>query len=50
MSYSCRYLEETFCHKRQKDCDPGSEGCVLEGRCVFGLKEKTVPKKKNKPK
>lgn len=45
MSYECRYLDETFCNKRQKECDPGSPGCVLQGRFVFGIKEKQPSKK-----
>lgn len=45
MSYECRFLEETFCHKRLKECDPGSPGCVLRGRFAFGLKEKQDSKK-----
>lgn len=35
MSYECRNLRETFCVKRNKECDPGAPGCVLRGRFVF---------------
>ena len=45
MSYECRYLDETFCNKRLKECDPGSPGCVLRGRFVFGIKENRPSKK-----
>lgn len=46
MSYECKYLRNTFCDKRKKECDPGSPGCVLFGKFVFPLK--TAPSKKKK--
>ena len=48
MSWECKYLNETFCNKRQQECDPGAKGCVLQGRFVFPLKEKTKAQKKSK--
>lgn len=47
MSYECKYLRNTFCDKRKKECDPGSPGCVLFGKFAFPLKsdEKKSPKK-----
>jgi len=44
MSWECKYLNETFCNKRKQECDPGAQGCVLQGRFRFPLKEK--PKRK----
>ena len=53
MSWECRYLRETFCDKRKKECDPGEPGCVLRGRVSFPLKETGAKQKKstagNKP-
>ena len=39
MSYECRHLQNTFCNKRKKECDPGAPGCVLRGRFVFPFSE-----------
>lgn len=30
--WGCPHDENGKCLKRDKTCDPGSEGCVLEGR------------------
>ena len=46
MSWECRYLRETFCDKRKKECDPGEPGCVLRGRVSFPLKEPAPRAKK----
>ncbi len=46
MSYECKNLSGTFCLKRNKECDPGAKGCVLEGKFSFPLKEN--PKKEKK--
>lgn len=43
VSYECKYLRNTFCDKRKKECDPGSPGCVLFGKFAFPLKEKEMP-------
>ena len=49
MSWECKYLSETFCNKRKQECDPGANGCVLQGRFSFPLKEKPKkPEKTNK--
>ena len=48
MSWECKYLNETFCNKRNQECDPGAKGCVLQGRFNFPLKEKEKPKKSKK--
>ena len=45
MSWECRYLNETHCNKRNKECTPGDRGCVLEGRFFFPFDDA-----KNKPK
>ncbi|MBP5247294.1 MAG: hypothetical protein J6Z31_05480 [Fibrobacter sp.] len=45
MSWECHYLDETHCNKRNKECNPGDRGCVLEGRFFFPFDEE-----KNKPK
>ncbi len=39
MSWECRYLDETHCNKRNKECNPGDRGCVLEGRFFFPFDE-----------
>ena len=46
MSWECKYLSETFCNKRKQECDPGANGCVLQGRFSFPLKEKPKNVKK----
>ncbi|MCR5029829.1 MAG: hypothetical protein K6A31_11330 [Fibrobacter sp.] len=45
MSWECRYLNETHCNKRNKECHPGDRGCVLEGRFFFPFDDAN-----NKPK
>jgi|P1105metagenome_2_1110788.scaffolds.fasta_scaffold15562_2 hypothetical protein len=44
MSWECKYLRETFCDKRKKECCPGDAGCVLYGKFVFPLRESTEKK------
>lgn len=39
MSWECKYLRETFCDKRKKECCPGDAGCVLYGKYAFPLRE-----------
>ena len=39
MSWECKYLRETFCDKRKKECCPGDAGCVLYGKFVFPLRD-----------
>lgn len=39
MSWECKFLRETFCDKRKKECSPGAVGCVLCGRFRFPLQE-----------
>jgi hypothetical protein len=39
MSWECKYLRETFCDKRKKECCPGDAGCVLYGKYTFPLRE-----------
>ncbi|MBO7414742.1 MAG: hypothetical protein J6U20_13955 [Fibrobacter sp.] len=51
MSWECKYLRETFCDKRKKECCPGDAGCVLYGKYVFPLRDDTegkAPKKASK--
>ncbi len=48
MSWECKYLNETFCNKRNQECDPGAKGCVLQGKYSFPLKEKPKAQKKSK--
>lgn len=48
MSWECRFLRETRCEKRNRDCDPGARGCVLEGRFCFPFKEESKPKKSHR--
>lgn len=48
MSWECKYLTETFCNKRKQECDPGANGCILQGRFSFPLKEKPKAEKKSK--
>jgi len=49
MSYECRNLRETFCVKRNKECDPGAPGCVLRGRFVFPFSESAQGKGSAQP-
>ena len=44
MSWECKYLRETFCDKRKKECCPGDAGCVLYGKYVFPLRDDTEEK------
>jgi hypothetical protein len=44
MSWECRYLMENHCEKRNKPCDPGAPGCVLQGKFKFPLKEERTKK------
>lgn len=39
MSWECRFLRETFCDKRKRECHPGSAGCVLAGKFAFPFDE-----------
>lgn len=39
MSWECKYLRETFCDKRKKECCPGDAGCVLYRKYVFPLRD-----------
>ena len=47
MSWECKYLRETFCTKRNQECNPGAAGCVLQGRFIFPLKEDNTAKTKS---
>ena len=36
MSFYCRYMTgRDYCSRRDLECRPGAEGCVLRGRVVF---------------
>lgn len=35
MSWECRYLMNDHCERRDKPCDPGAPGCVLQGKYHF---------------
>jgi hypothetical protein len=35
MSFECKYKNNDFCELRRKECTPGAEGCVLNGRAQF---------------
>ncbi len=35
MSWECKFLRETFCDKRKRECHPGSAGCILAGKFAF---------------
>ena len=36
MSFYCRYMTgRDYCSRRDLECRPGAEGCVLHGRVVF---------------
>lgn len=48
MSWECKYLRETFCDKRKKECCPGAVGCVLYGKYVFPLRD-DAEEKPSKP-
>lgn len=51
MSWECRFLSETHCNRRNKECDPGAPGCILEGKFFFPFdasKNKPSPNKKAK--
>lgn len=39
MSWECKFLRESFCDKRKKECSPGAAGCVLCGKFRFPLQE-----------
>lgn len=45
MSWECKYLRETFCARRNQECNPGATGCVLQGRFIFPLRENATEKK-----
>lgn len=32
MAWSCPYLEDDYCHLRDKICVPAVKGCILEGK------------------
>ena len=40
MSWECHFLDGTHCNRRNKECDPGDRGCVLEGKFYFLFDER----------
>lgn len=43
MSFYCRYMTgRDYCSRRDLECRPGAEGCVLRGRVVFAGDDATA--------
>jgi hypothetical protein len=40
MSWTCPHQEGEHCKKRQRPCEAGAKGCVLEGKFAFSKNEK----------